>query len=226
MQNKCKTTLRNDDQEMQKKGMKNAKEAACQKECISKSTKITKGCRKKANKTQNIRLKKYAKQQQQNAQTMHQFHTPPVFVRFSLRCLRVLCAIFVCVFRFCCILFAICLHICLFVPKETHQKWKKQKTTQKDRQSKDKQTATKHAKAIQNRTFLFAFVLLLFCAFACICCALFKRTIAVYFLLHVVCILLHSNASLGDLFLRFLYMFCSIGFALLMFFHVLLCHQN
>ena len=82
MQNKCKTTLRNDDQEMQKKGMKNAKEAACQKECISKSTKITKGCRKKANKTQNIRLKKYAKQQQQNAQTMHQFHTPPVLCVF------------------------------------------------------------------------------------------------------------------------------------------------
>ena len=63
------------------------------------------------------------------------------------------------------------------------------------------------------------FLMHLFCFwFACVCCCLH---ISLCMFLHLfsgqlnacVCVVVHSNDSLGDLFLRFLCIFCSIGFA-------------
>ena len=95
-QNKSKTTLRNDDQEMQKKSMKKAKKAAGQKECISKSTKLAKGSHKKMQPN----AKELFKQRKTKANKPHtactcttKFYTPLFLsVYLYLQCC-VLCAI-------------------------------------------------------------------------------------------------------------------------------------
>ena len=141
-QNKSKTTLRNDDQEMQKKSMKKAKKAAGQKECISKSTKLAKGSHKKMQPN----AKELFKQRKTKANKPHKactcttkFYTPLFLsVYLYLQCC-VLCAIlhiyiYIVFFFFWRFVFAFLLFKLLF--QGNAHNIQKQQTTQKDRQSK------------------------------------------------------------------------------------------
>lgn len=128
--NKCKTTLRNIDQEMQNKRIKQANTQLVKK--ISKAQHLQKEAAQKANTTQNMFNKKQTTSKQ-NTQKLHihNQNLPPFFCLLFAMFVRCVCDVFAFFGRCFCVVFVIVLD---FAQGKMHKQMqtKMQKTTQKD----------------------------------------------------------------------------------------------